>query len=168
MNQEKIGLFLKQLRKEKNLTQEQLAEKFYVSPRTVSRWETGSNLPDLSILIDLADYYNVDVREIINGERKEEKMTNETHDTLKKVAEYANEENKKFKKKILDMLVVASLLLVFMAIFSTSDKVKEVIPDNIYNIILELSYFICCVFISVNIMYHVGVFEKIISRKNKK
>lgn len=41
MNQKKIGEFLKQLRKEKNMTQEQLAEKFYVSERTVSRWETG-------------------------------------------------------------------------------------------------------------------------------
>lgn len=45
MNQKKTGEFLKQLRKEKNMTQEQLAEKFYVSGRTVSRWETGKCLP---------------------------------------------------------------------------------------------------------------------------
>lgn len=44
MNQQKIGAFLKMLRNEKNLTQEQLAEKFYVSNRTVSRWETGGSL----------------------------------------------------------------------------------------------------------------------------
>lgn len=48
--------FLIQCRKENNLTQEQLAEKFGVSARTVSRWETGSNIPDLSILVELADY----------------------------------------------------------------------------------------------------------------
>ena len=47
MDTKKIGAFLKQCRKEKNLTQEQLAEKFGVSARTVSRWETGSNMPDL-------------------------------------------------------------------------------------------------------------------------
>ena len=56
MNQKNIGSFLKILRKEKNLTQEQLAEQFNVSSRTVSRWETGSNMPDLSLLVELADY----------------------------------------------------------------------------------------------------------------
>ena len=55
MDQQKIGEFLKALRKEKNLTQEELADKMNVSRRTVSRWETGSNLPDLSILVELAD-----------------------------------------------------------------------------------------------------------------
>lgn len=84
MNQEKIGAFLKQLRKEKGLTQEQLAEKFYVSSRTVFRWETGSNLPDLSMLIDLAEFYEVDIREMIDGERKSETMDQKTKDTIKK------------------------------------------------------------------------------------
>ena len=71
MNQKKIGEFLKQLRKEKGLTQEQLAEQFYVSGRTVSRWETGSNMPDLSVLVELADYYEVDIRK--NHCRRKEK-----------------------------------------------------------------------------------------------
>ena len=78
MNQRKIGEFLKQLRKEKGLTQEQLAEHFYVSFRSVSRWETGSNMPDIDMLIELADFYNVDIREIIDGERKSKSMDNET------------------------------------------------------------------------------------------
>ena len=50
MEQKKIGLFLKKLRNENNLTQEILAEKLNVSSRTVSRWETGSNMPDISML----------------------------------------------------------------------------------------------------------------------
>lgn len=53
MEQKKAGLFLKELRKEKNLTQEQLAEIFNVSSRSVSRWETGTNLPELSILVEI-------------------------------------------------------------------------------------------------------------------
>ena len=61
MDQKKIGSFLKELRKEKGLTQEQLAELMYVSDRTVSRWETGSNLPSLDILIRISDYYNVEL-----------------------------------------------------------------------------------------------------------
>ena len=65
MNQQKIGKLLRELRKEKGMTQEQLAEHFHVSSRTVSRWETGNNMPDLSLLIELADFYDVDIREII-------------------------------------------------------------------------------------------------------
>ena len=57
MNQQKIGKFLKELRKQKELTQEQIAEKFHVSNRTISRWENGNNMPDLDILIELSDYY---------------------------------------------------------------------------------------------------------------
>ena len=51
VDQIKIGLFLKELRKEKSLTQEQLAEQLNTSNRTISRWETGNNMPDLSMLI---------------------------------------------------------------------------------------------------------------------
>lgn len=70
MDQAKIGSFLKALRSEKHLTQEQLAEQFYTSSRTISRWENGKNLPDISVLIELADFYGVDIREILDGERK--------------------------------------------------------------------------------------------------
>ena len=89
MYQKKIGLFLKELRKEKELTQSQLAEQLNVSDRTVSRWETGPNLPDLSVLVELADFYDVDIREIIDGERKSENMNVEMKDTLMKAAQYA-------------------------------------------------------------------------------
>ena len=79
----KIGAFLQTLRKEKNLTQEQLAEQLGVSRRTVSRWETGSNMPDLDILMELSDLYVVDLREILNGERKSEHMNEELKETVK-------------------------------------------------------------------------------------
>ena len=73
MNQKKMGAFIKTLRKENNLTQEQLAEALGVSNRTVSRWETGSNIPDLDMLIILADYFDVEIKELIEGERLKEK-----------------------------------------------------------------------------------------------
>ena len=63
MDQQKIGAFLKELRREKTVTQEQLAETLNVSRRTVSRWETGSNMPDLDVLMEMADYYKVDIQE---------------------------------------------------------------------------------------------------------
>ena len=90
MNQQKTGGFLKELRREKGITQEQLAEVFGVSSRTVSRWENGVNMPDLSLLAEIADYYNVDIREIIDGERKSENMDKEIKETVLKAAEYTD------------------------------------------------------------------------------
>jgi transcriptional regulator with XRE-family HTH domain len=95
MNPKTIGLFLKQLRNEKKLTQEQLAEVLGVSGRTVSRWETGSNLPDLSILMQISEYYGVEIKEILNGERKSENMEQELKETLLKVADYTELEKQK-------------------------------------------------------------------------
>jgi len=88
VNPKEIGAFLKQLRNEKGITQERLAEILGVSGRTVSRWETGTNLPDLSILVEISEYYDVEIKEILNGERKSENMDNELKETLLKVADY--------------------------------------------------------------------------------
>lgn len=95
MDMKKIGSFLKALRKEKGLTQEQLAEKLGVAGRTVSRWETASNMPDLSILIQLADFYEIEVGEILDGERKDKAMDKEVKEALTKIADYSNDEKQK-------------------------------------------------------------------------
>lgn len=100
MDQRKIGIFFKELRKEKELTQEQLAERLGVSRRTVSRWETGSNLPDLDILIEMADYYEVELRELLDGERRSERMDKELEETVLKVADYSNEEKQKITRRM--------------------------------------------------------------------
>ena len=109
----KIGAFLKELRKEKNITQEELADKMGVSRRTVSRWETGTNMPDMDILIDISDLYDVDLREILDGEIKDIKMDNETKETVLKVAEVSNEEKAKIVRNIHVLFIIA---MVFMAI----------------------------------------------------
>lgn len=120
MNQEKMGEFLRQLRKEQGLTQEELAEKFYTSSRTVSRWERGKTPPDLNTLIELADFYDVDIREIIDGERKSKIMEKEAKETLQKVAEYAKVENKRLNEKLSNMLLASGLMLTLSALLCTS------------------------------------------------
>ena len=125
MDQKKTGEYLKQLRKEKGLTQEQLAEQFYVSGRTVSRWETGSNMPDLSILVELADFYDVDIREIINGERKSEKMDKELEETVMKVAEYSNNEKEIITKRMHILFIgglIASIIYTILYFTGNSDN----------------------------------------------
>ena len=116
MNQIKIGEFLKELRKEKGITQEQLAEQFNISRRSISRWETGSNMPDLNMLITLAEYYDVDVREIIDGKRKSENMNEEVNETLEKVASYNDMLNlKSMRKGIITMCIVFIVLVIISA-----------------------------------------------------
>ncbi|NLZ36703.1 MAG: helix-turn-helix transcriptional regulator [Clostridiales bacterium] len=124
MDQAKIGGFLKLLRKEKELTQEQLAERFYVSSRTVSRWETGSNMPDLSVLIEIADFYQVDIREILDGERKNAKMDKELKDTLNKVADYSREDKKRMARRMSVLFFLGILGNIFWAIVEFSDLPK--------------------------------------------
>ena len=96
----KTGRFLQELRKEKRLTQEQLAEQMGVARRTVSRWETGSNIPDLDVLLELSDLYEVDLREILSGERKSEQMNKELKETVLQVADYSNEEKTRLLRRM--------------------------------------------------------------------
>ena len=113
MDQIKIGSFLKQLRKEKGITQEQLAEALNVSNRTVSRWETGNNMPDISILVDIADYYDISIPEIIDGERKSEIMKKEEREIARSMSDYATTEKENIFKemKIQSVMGVCALTL---------------------------------------------------------
>lgn len=69
INNEQFGQFLSQLRKEKELTQKQLAEKLYISDKAVSKWERGLSLPDISLLMPLAKILGVTTTELLRGER---------------------------------------------------------------------------------------------------
>ena len=113
----RIGKFRQELRKEHGFTQEQLAEKIGVARRTVSCWETGSNMPDMDILIELSDLYSVDLREILSGERKSEQMNEELKETVLQVADYSNEEKSRLVRRM-HWLFIAGLVgfIVFLII----------------------------------------------------
>ena len=70
MDQKKIGQFLRELRTEQKLTQEQFAEIIGVTNRSISRWENGVNMPDFDVLIQIAEYFDVGIEEILDGERR--------------------------------------------------------------------------------------------------
>ena len=168
MNQQKIGEFLKHLRKEQGLTQEQLAEAFYVSSRTVSRWETGSNMPDLEILIELADFYHVDIREIIDGERKSENMDNETKDTLKKVAAYAVEEKELRRKPLYKATgVVAVFLMIVVLLFARETKglLNGIVSNNVCGVIMTIALLIAVATLVFQFFLTKGTFDKLIEQK---
>ena len=73
MNLSKIGKFIAKCRKVKGLTQEQLAEKLYITDRAVSKWERGLSLPDAGIMLELCSLLDINVNELLNGEKIEMK-----------------------------------------------------------------------------------------------
>ena len=148
------------LRNEKKMTQEQLAEQFYVSSRTVSRWKTGSNLPDISLLVELADFYDVDVREIIDGERKSEMMNNETREVADKMAAYAGNEKSKLLRVIQTMSiagVLVSLLSIILQAVGAEQGLKTTLALTASVAILIL--------MSIITLYVTGMLEKVTSSK---
>ena len=166
MNQQKTGSFLKELRKEKNLTQEQLAEIFNVSSRSVSRWETGTNLPDLSILVEIADYYDVDIREIIDGERTND-MNKETKETLTKVAEYADQNKLQLKKKMASSCAAALILLIFCTLLDVSNGLNGLIAERPFNNMIDFTLGLTMAILFINILYLNGKLEVVQNWKKK-
>ena len=132
MDQIKIGAFLKALRKEKNLTQEQAAEQLGVSNRTVSRWETGTNMPDISLLQEIAGLYGVSIPELIDGERKGENMNEEVKEVVSKMSDYAETEKTTILKNVrteslLGVCALAVVMLLELFGIRSSSQLTEVV-----------------------------------------
>lgn len=111
MNQLEIGYFLKALREEKGVTQEKLAEMVGVSNRTVSRWENGKNIPDLSILMQLTELYDVKLSEIVAGKREseDENMNKTEKQAIIQLAQSYRDEKYVFPKKLNWLLLLGAV-----------------------------------------------------------
>ena len=111
MDQKKIGRFICSLRKEKQLTQEQLAEKLGVSINAVSKWERGLSFPDVSLYKDLCKELDINIEELINGEKSKSSTAKE------KAILNVVKTNKNEKKKRNIIIIVFTLLITLLIIF---------------------------------------------------
>ena len=107
----KIGKFIASCRKKKNLTQEQLAEKLYITDRAVSKWERGLSLPDADKMLDLCNILDINVNELLNGEKIDMKDYEKRNEEL--LVEIAREDEKKNKRLLLDMWVLTITACLF-------------------------------------------------------
>ena len=112
MNQEKIGKFIANLRKEKNMTQQDLAKKLGVTDRAISKWENGRGLPDYSLLQDLCDTLSISINELFSGEKisKEDYKTKAEENMSKLINDNYSE-----KKKI-NWIIAISVAVVYLSI----------------------------------------------------
>ncbi len=116
MNQEKIGKFIASVRKEQNLTQEELAEKLGITSKAVSKWECGKGLPDASIMIDLCKILKITVNDLLSGEKVtkeqyQEKLEANIIDTI----DYSNKKDNEKNKKIAKIIMLFGIFIIFSA-----------------------------------------------------
>lgn len=164
MNQKKIGSFLKELRKEKGITQEEFAENLNVSGRTVSRWETGVNMPDISLLVDIAGFFNVSIPEIINGERKSEIMEKEVKEVAEAMSNYACAEKSVILKRV-KLISIIGLISLVIGLVMEAINYDSMIP--IYECMKETCLGFGVGALATMVLYTTGILEKIKNRKSK-
>ena len=106
MNPEKIGQFIKKLRKENNLTQKDLADKYGVTYQAVSKWENGINLPDVSLIREMSKDFNISVEDILDGEISSNNKSNKSNKFI----------------KFIPILVIILIIIVAFLLFKKDDK----------------------------------------------
>ena len=159
MNQKKIGSFLKELRKEKGITQEEFAENLNVSGRTVSRWETG-----VSLLVDIAEFFNVSIPEIINGERKSEIMEKEVKEVAEAMSNYAAAEKSVILKRV-KLISIIGLISLVIGLVMEAINYDSMIP--IYECMKETCLGFGVGALATMVLYTTGILEKIKNIKSK-
>jgi len=118
MNQEKIGKFIAKCRKEKKLTQEEFAEKLGVNNRSVSRWENGQNMPDLSLFKPLCEVLDITINELMSGEKiKIEDYQEKFEENIINTINYSNNQKLEVNKKLSIMLIVFGYLMTIISGF---------------------------------------------------
>ena len=139
MNQEKNGKFIAKLRKEKGMTQEQLAEKMGVSINAVSKWERGLSFPDVSLYKRLCSELNISIEELINGEK-------DSSETAKEKAIITTiKETEKIKKNYKKILILFLILFIIVIYYSKKLKINlindsDFLYDEVINFIKDKEF----------------------------
>ena len=141
MDQLKIGRFIAECRKQKCLTQIQLAEKLSITDKAVSKWERGVAMPDTSIMLELCDILSISVNELLSGEKIDMENNNQKNEQL--LLDMAKELEKKNKTIWASMwiIMIASMTALFAGIFVAA----FLIPEGVWQLITILGS--CVVFL---------------------
>ena len=141
MNQVKIGKFIAECRKNKNMTQAELAEKLNITDRAISKWETGKGMPDSSIMLDLCNELKISVNELLSGEMISMENKNEKQEQL--LLDMAKEVEKKNKIIWTSMWVI--MCVSFTALFAGIFLSAFLIPEGFWQYITIIG--ICILFL---------------------
>ena len=158
MNTVKIGKFIADCRKEKKITQEELAEKLYITDRAVSKWERGLSLPDADKMIDLCNILDINVNELLIGEKIDMKDSNKKTEEL--LIEMAKQEEDKNKKLMMDMwiLLISSSIFYFSTLVLAIQAFKEGPILGTIIVVATILFLIVC-FYALKLELEAGYYE---------
>lgn len=139
MDYNKIGNFIMTERKKKKLTQAKLAEKLFVSEKTVSKWEKGNGIPETSLLPKLCEILDVGINELLSGEKNEE-IDKQNNQLLFNMAKEVEQKNKVIWRSMWVILTV-SMIGLFAGIFLTA----FFMPEGVWQIITVIG--LCVIFL---------------------
>ena len=122
MDQIKIGEFISLKRKEKNITQSELAEKLNITDRSISKWENGNGLPDTSILTNLCAILEITINELLSGEHLDDVVYKETAEN--NIAVVFEESERKIKKynKIMNWIIAFVVAAIYLTVSLITQK----------------------------------------------
>ena len=123
MNQVEIGKFIKEMRKEKGITQSELADKLLISNKTVSKWETGNGLPEVSLMMPLCEILGVSVNELLSAQKLDEKEYRKKAED--NIMSLVNEKKKNKRLLILTAIVGVCAMLACLTILVVSSYMAE-------------------------------------------
>ena len=158
MNLIKIGKFIADCRKKKSITQEQLAEKLYITDRAVSKWERGLSLPDANKMLDLCNILDISINELLNGEKidmKDYKKKNE--ELLLELAKQDEVKNKKLMTSMWAILVTNALFYIGIILIAVNILEEGVLLGTI--ICLSSMLFVIAGFIALKFEKDAGYYE---------
>lgn len=156
----KIGKFIKNCRKDKGLTQEELSEKLNISQKTISKWECGNGLPDVSIMLDLCTALSISVNELLNGEHIDKK---DYMDKAEQKLLEIQKEKVKSDKRLLTAEII--LIVISMVIFLGGSIIGKILYDKGYilygwlSIIFGILVLVPCVIFGVYIEQKAGYYQ---------
>ena len=128
MNQEKIGSFLAENRKAKGFTQIEFAEKLGVSNKSVSRWETGKNMPDVSLFLPICDALDISVNELLIGERITTQENKKADEILVDTIQASNKKLKSAQILIYIFAVLVNALFMIGVLLSATPSDAMAVP----------------------------------------
>ena len=141
MNQIKIGKFIAECRKQKNLTQMQLAEKLGITDKAVSKWERGIAMPDSSIMLELCDILGISVNELLSGEKNNMENSNQKNEQL--LLDMAKELEQKNKTvwRAMWVIMIVSMTALLGGLFITA----FLVPEGVWQLVVIFG--LCVVFL---------------------
>ncbi len=148
MNQEKIGRFIAETRKAKKLTQKQLAEKLCISDKTVSKWECGKGLPEVSLMLPLCSQLDITVNDLLSGERiSETDYKKKAEENMMNLVQEAQESKKKIILSAMSagIAVLAAVPLVVVSGMFEMKIWARVLLIAIAVIIMVMGIIIACI-----------------------